>query len=72
MTPIIVPIRDNTVDLIAAMNDGIRPYVDPKIEKIFVYNGKHEMPNIDYYFNIDKYLSADDARSTEVTFFQRR
>lgn len=68
---VIVPIREDTLDLIAAMNEGIKPYVDKEIEKIFVYRGHGVTPKIDYYFNINEYLPADEARSANVTFFTR-
>ena len=43
---IIVPITPATQDLVAAMNDGVRPEIDPTEDTYFVYNGPEEHSDI--------------------------
>lgn len=43
---IIVPITPATQDLVAAMNDGVRPEIDPTEDTYFVWNGPDEHADI--------------------------
>lgn len=43
---IIVPIEENTLDIIAAMNNGVKPKIDPLEHSCFIYHGEDKLTEL--------------------------
>jgi hypothetical protein len=63
---VIIPIEPNTLDIIAAMNGGLKPKIDPKEHSSFIYHGKDKLNEIVPSIYVGTLLASGDYQIIEM------
>jgi|JI9StandDraft_1071089.scaffolds.fasta_scaffold828848_2 hypothetical protein len=65
---IVIPVEEGTLPLIAALNGGVRPKIDPLEHSSFIYHGEDTPPELVPTVLIGTLMGGGDFQVVETRF----
>lgn len=68
---VIVPVEKNTLEVIAAMNKGVKPKIDPLEHSCFIYYGEDKLTELVPTVYVGTLLASSDYSAVTVDIVVR-